>query len=284
METTPSLASSFTTSGQQQRQPEKMICAICSLALVFVFHAPGPCDHHFCSGCIGDWLRRNKDICPKCHVPFFVRPSASSLSTNVAPPKSVKITDDEMLSRELRSLSLIQQPMTIQYPPNAIPTNVTIPRAILSTNFSNESSENRLMTLQNRQPPFSGSTIINDQMKITLRHWLPCDQWRMIFKASRGGFGAQDFHRTCDKKGATITVIKDINGNIFGGTVSHFSHYHHRLLLFFSSSYYPRPLFSRLFVFLFFSFHQVLLLSLGRVLPLLRGDQIHKHSYFRYVT
>ena len=39
----------------------------------------------------------------------------------------------------------------------------------------------------------------------------------LLYRASRDGFQAQDFHSRCDGKGATITVIKCSGGFVFGG-------------------------------------------------------------------
>ncbi len=43
-------------------------------------------------------------------------------------------------------------------------------------------------------------------------------KWELIYKATRDGFRAEDFHRCCDNKGPTITVIQSKNDNyLFGG-------------------------------------------------------------------
>ena len=39
----------------------------------------------------------------------------------------------------------------------------------------------------------------------------------LLYRASRDGWSAKDFHRLCDGKGATITVVKSVDGYIFGG-------------------------------------------------------------------
>jgi len=39
----------------------------------------------------------------------------------------------------------------------------------------------------------------------------------LLFRASRDGWDASGFHRLCDGKGATVTVMKGIDGYIFGG-------------------------------------------------------------------
>jgi uncharacterized protein YjbI with pentapeptide repeats len=39
----------------------------------------------------------------------------------------------------------------------------------------------------------------------------------LLYRASRDGFKARDFHRLCDNKGATVTVIRSNEGYVFGG-------------------------------------------------------------------
>jgi hypothetical protein len=42
-------------------------------------------------------------------------------------------------------------------------------------------------------------------------------QFILLWRGSRDGFGARDFHSRCDRHPNTLTVILDTNGNIFGG-------------------------------------------------------------------
>ena len=39
----------------------------------------------------------------------------------------------------------------------------------------------------------------------------------LLYKGTRDGFRASDFHSRCDEKGPTICIIKSDNGNTFGG-------------------------------------------------------------------
>ena len=44
------------------------------------------------------------------------------------------------------------------------------------------------------------------------------DKWSLLYKGSRDGFGAKDFHSKCDNKSPTLTIIKaKDSGYIFGG-------------------------------------------------------------------
>jgi hypothetical protein len=40
---------------------------------------------------------------------------------------------------------------------------------------------------------------------------------KLLYRASRDGWEASDFHSRCDNQGATITFIKCTGGNVFGG-------------------------------------------------------------------
>jgi hypothetical protein len=42
-------------------------------------------------------------------------------------------------------------------------------------------------------------------------------QFTLLWRGSRDGFGASDFHNRCDRHPNTLTVILDTDGNIFGG-------------------------------------------------------------------
>ncbi|XP_062522994.1 uncharacterized protein LOC134197664 [Corticium candelabrum] len=65
---------------------------------------------------------------------------------------------------------------------------------------------------------FVDSTLMNKEDKRVLLSWLSGKtNWRLIYKASRDGFRAADFHRWCDNKGETISVIRTAGGYLFGG-------------------------------------------------------------------
>jgi len=38
-----------------------------------------------------------------------------------------------------------------------------------------------------------------------------------LYRASRDGFSAEDFHSKCNGTESTLTVIKSVSGNVFGG-------------------------------------------------------------------
>jgi hypothetical protein len=75
-----------------------------------------------------------------------------------------------------------------------------------------------------------GSSLVSQQQLPIVEQWLQqaqCPgisngklQWKLLYKGSRDGFAAKDFHRCCDGKGETLTVISSKQGNIFGGYYS----------------------------------------------------------------
>ena len=70
------------------------------------------------------------------------------------------------------------------------------------------------------------SVLLSPQQDWQIREWL-ADQsdapdkhtlkLELLYRASRDGWRATDFHSKCDNKGATVTVIKSTGGYVFGG-------------------------------------------------------------------
>ncbi|KAK8789872.1 hypothetical protein WA158_006652 [Blastocystis sp. Blastoise] len=71
---------------------------------------------------------------------------------------------------------------------------------------------------------FEQSSIIrkNEYYLATLTNWFGKEKkWKLLFRASEHNYSAREFHRYCDNKGETVTIIKHIGHNnhinIFGG-------------------------------------------------------------------
>jgi hypothetical protein len=45
-------------------------------------------------------------------------------------------------------------------------------------------------------------------------------RWALLWRGSRDSFGAEEFHRRCDGRADTLTLIVDTDGNMFGGFTS----------------------------------------------------------------
>jgi hypothetical protein len=44
------------------------------------------------------------------------------------------------------------------------------------------------------------------------------DEWfELLWRGTRDGFSASEFHRRCDGRGNTVTIVEAIGGSIFGG-------------------------------------------------------------------
>ena len=70
--------------------------------------------------------------------------------------------------------------------------------------------------------PFKDSAILSLEQRETLTDWLKdtreslSDDYVLLYRASRNGWAASNFHSCCDNKGPTVTLVK--SGNyIFGG-------------------------------------------------------------------
>ena len=48
----------------------------------------------------------------------------------------------------------------------------------------------------------------------------PGRHWELLWRSSRDGATPVDFHRLCDWKGPTITLVRDVEGCVFGGYAS----------------------------------------------------------------
>ena len=55
----------------------------------------------------------------------------------------------------------------------------------------------------------------NAQLKL-ICVWTKKGNWKLLYRGTRDGFRASDFHQKCDNKGETVVVINS-NGNLFGG-------------------------------------------------------------------
>jgi hypothetical protein len=66
---------------------------------------------------------------------------------------------------------------------------------------------------------FHGSTVLDNIQSLQINEWIglkKTQEWKLIYKATKDGFAANNFHQKCDGKTHTVTVIKSANGNIFG--------------------------------------------------------------------
>jgi len=69
-----------------------------------------------------------------------------------------------------------------------------------------------------------GQILTNEQEYfelINLCEFSPSDKWSLLYRGTRDGFGAKDFHSKCDGHSNTLTILKAKgSSNIFGGFAS----------------------------------------------------------------
>ena len=66
------------------------------------------------------------------------------------------------------------------------------------------------------------STILNETKKSKeyldiICNWCECENIELIFRGTKDGMTARDFHKKCDNQGANFILIKNEKGHIFGG-------------------------------------------------------------------
>ena len=76
--------------------------------------------------------------------------------------------------------------------------------------------------LTQKSKPFEESVILNEEQRRKLVKWLgdspqsTASKCSLLYRASRDGWAASNFHAHCDDKAPTVTVV--LSGtNIFGG-------------------------------------------------------------------
>jgi len=71
----------------------------------------------------------------------------------------------------------------------------------------------------NHEKKFIDGDLLSEIHQNVLAQWLPEKRFTLIYKASRDGFSAANFHAKCDFPG-TLTVIQSVGGWLFGGFAS----------------------------------------------------------------
>ena len=57
----------------------------------------------------------------------------------------------------------------------------------------------------------------NDFVKSAIPDLKPTSVMKLLYRGSKDGWAARDFHRLCDNRGPTVTVVKSSAGRISGG-------------------------------------------------------------------
>ena len=75
---------------------------------------------------------------------------------------------------------------------------------------------------RHRKQYFSNGTLLSTEHQFQLNEFYGKrnQTWKLIYKGTRHGFSSIDFHRCCDRKGPTLSVLKSTSGHVFGGYTS----------------------------------------------------------------
>eukprot|EP01130_Rhizamoeba_saxonica_P005321 TRINITY_DN2137_c0_g1_i1.p1 TRINITY_DN2137_c0_g1~~TRINITY_DN2137_c0_g1_i1.p1 ORF type:complete len:356 (-),score=59.06 TRINITY_DN2137_c0_g1_i1:304-1371(-) len=69
--------------------------------------------------------------------------------------------------------------------------------------------------------PFRGTKLLSSEHQDIIKSWTAMDHhWVLIYRASEDGFTSSDFHRKCDGKGPTVTILESSSRFLFGGFTS----------------------------------------------------------------
>jgi len=83
--------------------------------------------------------------------------------------------------------------------------------------YGNDDEKMRSLCCSNIESTIISSEVENEKIKEWLASAGKTSEPKLLYRASRDGWDASDFHRMCDGKGATVTVVKSSGGYIFGG-------------------------------------------------------------------
>jgi hypothetical protein len=70
--------------------------------------------------------------------------------------------------------------------------------------------------LLNPPPPPGFDSLIASDFPLLFEEFR-AKRFNLLWRGSRDGFTAQEFHLRCDGRANTLTLISDTDGNVFGG-------------------------------------------------------------------
>ena len=86
-----------------------------------------------------------------------------------------------------------------------------------------KNNDNKFKVEYKEEKLIKDSSIIKDKEDIMIKNWINNNKnmsFHLIYKATRDGDDAKDFHKLCDEISPTLTLAKTKNGNRFGGYTS----------------------------------------------------------------
>jgi hypothetical protein len=134
---------------------------------------------------------------------IIIHRNIKRLRDKLIPDQVSKLEMLKKIEQEIRfQLSMLEEEEEVYFGPPSVPA--------LNSKFISKSLDSKSM---------------DETLEKKLISMLPPEKQnpqniKLLYRSSRDGKGADVFHRLCDNKGPTITVIKDTNGNVFGGYTS----------------------------------------------------------------
>lgn len=128
--------------------------------------------------------------------------------------KKLEISEETVLEANSSAIELIHK---------ADEQNYRLEEFIFNGNYlkfeRNNNSLNSILGRLESRDKLKSVIITNEQMKELMKMCkFPLSQeWNLVFRATRDGFAAADFHSKCDDVNNNLTIIKSTNGNVFGG-------------------------------------------------------------------
>ncbi|CAF1319161.1 unnamed protein product [Didymodactylos carnosus] len=132
-------------------------------------------------------------------------------------------------------LKEVQPPFTLLEPPSVVPSTIppshntpaatkpqaaSLPEVTAVTNDLSSVQITEEKQQKHSNQLFIGGTLLDAIHQLTLNEFYGTKHqaWTLIYKATRHGFSATDFHRQCDEQGPTMTIIQsNEEGYLFGG-------------------------------------------------------------------
>jgi hypothetical protein len=134
--------------------------------------------------------------------------------------KDLQQRQEESLKEIQSKLNEINQVKVDLKAANEFEPNLTLLNQELSSSFSSSFFGSMKLNNLSITDPFTSQILTGNQPNelIKLCEFSPNDKWSLLYRGTRDGFGAQDFHSKCDNKSPTLSICKAHESSyIFGG-------------------------------------------------------------------
>jgi hypothetical protein len=134
--------------------------------------------------------------------------------------KEMQQRQEESLKEIQSKLNEINQVQVDLKATNEFKPNLTLLNKELSSSLSSSFFGSMKLNNCSNADPFTSQILTGNQPNelIKLCEFSPNDKWSLLYRGTRDGFSAQDFHSKCDNKSPTLSIFKAHDSSyIFGG-------------------------------------------------------------------